>query len=141
MTIVQLAIQYGPAIKSVIDAAISNEDLAAKVKEVAAPLAKVLEDLGSKLFPKANPALHLVGGVLAAFDPNTTKWLQGALNNVLSPSPNLVVDGIYGPATRAAVEKFQKDHGLVTDGIAGAITQAALGALLTKGQTKPAAVA
>jgi len=141
LVIIQLAIQYGPAIKEIIDAAISNDDLAAKVKTVAAPLVGFLEGLGAKLFPKAAPALHLVGGVLAAFDPNTTKWLQGALNNVLSPSPNLVVDGIYGPRTRAAVEQFQKDHGLVIDGIAGAITQAALGALLTKDQTKPAAVA
>ena len=141
LSLIQLAIQYGPAIKGVIDAAISNEDIAAKVKEVAAPLVQFLEGIGAKLFPKANPTLHLVGGVLAAFDPDTTKWLQGALNNVLSPSPNLVVDGLYGPRTAAAVQQFQKDHGLVVDGLAGVITQAALAALLTKSQTKPAAVA
>lgn len=39
---------------------------------------------------------------------------------------NLVVDGIYGPATTAAAIAFQKGHGLTPDGIVGPITWAAL---------------
>ncbi|MFT8640080.1 peptidoglycan-binding protein [Bifidobacterium sp.] len=38
----------------------------------------------------------------------------------------LVVDGSYGPATRAAVANFQKTHGLTVDGYAGPATQAKL---------------
>lgn len=138
LTIMQLAIQYGPLIKDAIDSAWSNDDLATKVKKIAGPLAPIIEQIGAKLFPKAAKELHIVGGVVAAFDPNVTKWLQGAMNSVNTPSPNLVVDGIYGARTRAAVEQLQKQLGLVVDGLAGTITRAALDALLAKQQTKPA---
>jgi len=36
------------------------------------------------------------------------------------------VDGLNGPATKAAVQSFQKDSGLVVDGITGKLTTAAL---------------
>lgn len=40
----------------------------------------------------------------------------------------LVIDGIDGPVTRAAISEFQRRHGgLVVDGIAGPATRAALG--------------
>jgi murein L,D-transpeptidase YcbB/YkuD len=132
LTILQLAIQYGPAVKAVIDAAMSNDDLLSKLKQVAAPLVPLLEQAGSKMFPNAAPALHAVGAALAAFDPNTTKWLQGALNSLVTPSPNLVVDGIYGPRTAKAVTDLQTQMGLRVDGIAGMITQAAIQAALGK---------
>lgn len=38
----------------------------------------------------------------------------------------LAVDGVPGPATRAATEAFQRDHRLTVDGIAGRQTHAAL---------------
>lgn len=38
----------------------------------------------------------------------------------------LVVDGIFGPRTTAAVKSFQRSHGLVADGIVGKKTWAAL---------------
>lgn len=38
----------------------------------------------------------------------------------------LTADGIFGPATQAAVRAFQREQGLVIDGIAGRKTQAAL---------------
>ena len=37
------------------------------------------------------------------------------------------VDGIYGAATKAAVEKFQRKNGLTVDGVAGPKTLAAMG--------------
>jgi peptidoglycan hydrolase-like protein with peptidoglycan-binding domain len=132
LTLIQLAIKYGPIIKEVIDVASSNEDLIARVKRVAAPLIPFLEDIGAKLFPKASPSLHIVGGILSAFDPNLTKWLQGSINTLVTPSPNLAVDGLYGPQTRAAVEKIQKQLNLLVDGIAGSITQAAIQSALAK---------
>jgi peptidoglycan hydrolase-like protein with peptidoglycan-binding domain len=39
----------------------------------------------------------------------------------------LVVDGIFGPKTLAAVKRFQQGHGLVVDGIVGPRTWGALG--------------
>jgi peptidoglycan hydrolase-like protein with peptidoglycan-binding domain len=36
------------------------------------------------------------------------------------------IDGIYGAKTRAAVKRFQQDHGLIADGIVGSVTNAVL---------------
>ena len=69
---------------------------------------------------------------VAAFDPDVTKWLQGSLNVLLDPSPNLVVDGRYGTMTRNAVEQLQTKLGLRVDGWAGEITKAAIAAALAK---------
>ena len=51
--------------------------------------------------------------------------LQRELNAALG-GPKLVVDGDFGPRTKAAVEAFQREHGLEVDGIVGPQTEAAL---------------
>ncbi len=53
------------------------------------------------------------------------KCLQEKLN-VLYNQPPLVIDGIFGSKTKAAVITFQKDNSLVQDGIVGPLTRAAL---------------
>ena len=135
LSIIQLAIQYGPIVKRIIDEATSNDGLVAKLEAEAKPVGDLILAAGSALFPKAKPALQIVGGAIAAFDPNTTKWLQGALNVIMPHEginlPPLVVDGRYGPKTKAAVEALQTELGLAVDGIAGNITQAAIQGLLT----------
>ena len=59
--IIQLALKYGPLVKEAIDLASSNGDLVTRIKQVAAPLAGLLESIGASLFPKAAPAIHIVG--------------------------------------------------------------------------------
>lgn len=46
----------------------------------------------------------------------------GAIQKIL----NLTQDDNFGPQTEAAVQKFQKDHGLTPDGFVGSLTLAAL---------------
>jgi len=52
------------------------------------------------------------------------RWLQAALNRALDVG--LVVDGLTGRKTRAAVRRLQSEEGLTVDGIAGRRTLAAL---------------
>lgn len=50
--------------------------------------------------------------------------IQGRLNNLGFDCGK--VDGIIGPKTKAAIKRFQEQHGLIVDGIAGPKTQAKL---------------
>lgn len=54
------------------------------------------------------------------------KKLQQALISAGYDIGSSGVDGSYGPATQAAVTKYQKDKGLTVDGVAGRQTQGAL---------------
>jgi peptidoglycan hydrolase-like protein with peptidoglycan-binding domain len=83
--------------------------------------------LREKLFPQV--AEDKVSDALASsLDANGTKWVQAALNMI--DGAKLDVDGKYGPVTRAAVENFQRSHGLTVDGWAGVNTNNALRAEL-----------
>jgi D-alanyl-D-alanine carboxypeptidase (penicillin-binding protein 5/6) len=53
--------------------------------------------------------------------------LQRALNARLNPSPELDVDGDYGPATQAAITRFQRANSLSPTGVADPATRQALG--------------
>ncbi|TVQ54140.1 MAG: DUF3380 domain-containing protein [Rhodobacteraceae bacterium] len=65
--------------------------------------------------PAAQSAVPLTVGARGG----EVRRLQTALN---AAGARLVVDGDFGPATRAAVLAFQTDQGLVRDGIAGPAT-------------------
>jgi peptidoglycan hydrolase-like protein with peptidoglycan-binding domain len=52
--------------------------------------------------------------------------LQTLLNFVGAAQPPLVLDGIFGPKTKAAVLKFQQTTGLSADGIVGPLSTQAL---------------
>lgn len=53
--------------------------------------------------------------------------VQAKLNVLLSPSPNLVTDGVFGMKTSQAVKLFQQRKGMSADGVVGPKTAAALG--------------
>jgi peptidoglycan hydrolase-like protein with peptidoglycan-binding domain len=61
--------------------------------------------------------LHNAGALQAAF-------------NALGANPQLTVDHSYGRETRRAVEAFQQAVGLIIDGLAGPATWAAINANL-----------
>ncbi len=57
--------------------------------------------------------------------------LQRTINSRLDPSPQLAIDGDFGPATQAAVLRFQSTHGLGESGVVDAATWQSLGTLVT----------
>lgn len=59
--------------------------------------------------------------------------LQSKLNAMVSPPPNLKVDGMFGMKTAQAVRAFQQRRGLTVDAIVGPQTSAALGLGATPG--------
>lgn len=135
LTIIQLVAEFLPAVESIIKVSRTNGDLVSKIRALSPALATLLEGVGSVFFPKADPTIHIVGGVIAAFDPDTTKWLQGSLNVILAKEPGyvpLVVDGLYGDLTKAAVAQLQTKWGLKVDGLAGQVTKAAIDAFFAK---------
>ncbi len=64
--------------------------------------------------------------------------LQRTLNARSQPSPNLSVDGDFGPGTEAAVKAFQTAKGLEASGIVGPETFKALGPLVFADDPVPA---
>lgn len=132
--IITEVVTWAPTVKALWDEATSNDSFLAKVEKLSPTLGSIIQTVGADLFPNASATLQKIGAVVASFDPNTTKWLQSSINTVLGTalSPPLVVDGIYGPKTIAAVQQIQTKLGLTVDGIAGQITQGALQAVLSK---------
>lgn len=126
-TILGYGIKYGPLLLDAWAEAVSNDSLIDKVKKIAPPLVPLLEQVGAAAYPSAAPALHIVAGIIASFSPDAM-WLQNSLNIYLGSdlAEPLVVDGIVGPKTKAAVKQAQAKLGLVVDGLAGKLTAAGL---------------
>lgn len=123
---IPLILKYAEPVKEILDVAASNQEVVDKIKALSKPVFNILTEIGAKLFPDSADAIHVVGGAIASYDPNITKWVQGSCNEILQLSPALDVDGIYGPKTRDAVKKLQEKFGLKPDGLAGRLTQAAI---------------
>lgn len=66
------------------------------------------------------------GGVRHDHAPPSLEWVQLELNALgFAPTP-LIVDGLDGNSTRAAIEAFQRRAGISVDGVAGPQTVAAI---------------
>jgi hypothetical protein len=136
LTLISTAVQVAGSVKELLDkGGVTPQSL-----EKAAPqIVPQLASLGASLFPKVAPGMQAVAAASATFDPNVTKWLQASLNKLLTPSPNLEVDGVYGSKTQEAVEAAQKMLGVPVDAWAGEITQGAIQAALAKAALAKAA--
>ena len=82
----------------------------------------LLTQLGTSTFPGLPPDTAATAAA-TTLDVNGVKWTQMALNLL---NGSLEIDGVYGPATRAAVTKFQSANNLEADGWAGTKTTDAL---------------
>ncbi|HEV2998294.1 MAG TPA: peptidoglycan-binding protein, partial [Solirubrobacteraceae bacterium] len=86
------------------------------------------------------------GGPLTAPEPPTTQEHTIAVTpgsggrqvRLLQQALGIPVDGLYGPATEAAVRSFQAAHGLTPDGVVGPATSAALAGRQTLAAVLPA---
>jgi peptidoglycan hydrolase-like protein with peptidoglycan-binding domain len=72
---------------------------------------------------EAGPDYELQGEVSRS-SSTYIRWVQQSLNQI--QGSGLIVDGVKGPKTTAAVKQFQQGRGLTADGIVGPITEAAL---------------
>jgi peptidoglycan hydrolase-like protein with peptidoglycan-binding domain len=86
----------------------------------------LLTQLGTSTFPGLPPGTAATAAA-TTLDVNGVKWTQTALSLL---NGSLEIDGVYGPATKAAVTKFQSANNLEADGWAGAQTTDALRAAL-----------
>lgn len=88
-----------------------------EMKLIAPKAMPLIRQLAEELSPELAKQLKEGG---KDFD---VKWLQDSLKKL---GYKVTVDGDYGPATKAAVTEFQKDHDLDPDGWAGVQTSAAI---------------
>lgn len=75
---------------------------------------QIAEGLIPALLPQGEQWVTQALGAALAYDPNTVKWVQGALNSFLHT--NLTVDGIWGPKTKAAVLQAESQLGIAPNG-------------------------
>lgn len=116
----------GNSLKTILDSSTTNEGILKGIKELAPKFMPMLESIGAAMFPKADKAIHAIGGIIASFDQNRVRWLQQSVNTLLPDEDDIAVDGIFGPQSLAAVEKCQALLGLKVDGLPGKITQLAI---------------
>ena len=88
-------------------------------------------DRGTKAAAKAT--LLTVGD-----NGKTVEDLQRTLNARLKPSPELAIDGNFGPNTQAALRQFQNERHLAVTGITDPATWKALGPLVSEDAPQPA---
>lgn len=142
--LVPLLIQYGPQIQqaaqSIWATATSNEDFMVKFEKALPQAAAVANQVAKVFFPNSAPAVGQVAATVLTWNKQFVTYVQKACNlaaekGLITLAAPLAVDGIYGPATHAAVKQLQEHLGLNPDGIFGKLTQAAVAKLNLPGLT------
>jgi lysozyme family protein len=110
-TIGKVTFDHGP-IEPVVDKQLGCAGLILAIMALDPTVKFDVAPLNKPDLPPAPPALDAA-------------WLQASLNK-LGATPILAVDGIYGAGTRGAVRAFQASKGLIVDGLVGPATIAAL---------------
>lgn len=75
----------------------------------------------------AGPVLKRKRVSVRASSGGRTRSRSGGGVSALQRKVGVSADGAFGPATEAAVKRWQASHGLVADGVAGPATRAAMG--------------
>ena len=110
------------------------------------PIVNELASIGGALFPSLDPTLHAAAAALLAAESHTGAgaWVQAALNIAqtagvvqftgtgASGNTPLIVDGIWGPHSQAALKAFQAAMKLPVTGMYADAEFSALQALLAK---------
>src|SRR6516225_5766244 len=101
-----------------------------------APAGQAPSDICTATSPPAGqdvPVNSKVGIVASAPDTISVNasgsWVMLAQTDLNRANAGIATDGSFGPATQAAAEHFQGNHGLTQDGIVGPNTWKALGSL------------
>ena len=124
------------SIANIVNEAISNDDIATKLKKETPLVVGALAEYGAVFFPQVKVPLQIVAAAMTTYDPSVNKWIQNLLNSqsvaLGLPNPNLVVDGFYGQKTMEAARALQAKLGLPVDGWFGLASQNALAAVMAK---------
>lgn len=128
MGIVELA----PKIKAIWD---GSGGFAKILALFTSPQLQGLAQLGAQLFPDASKSVQQVLAAIHLGYPDSTKWVQQALNagqtlGYIHFGDPLVVDGKFGPKTMAAVVALQNKLGIHANGAVTEVEYAALNLLL-----------
>ncbi len=95
------------------------------------PELRSLEQIGAAMFPQADKAVQKVLAAIHLGYPDSTKWVQHALNagqilGFIHFGKPLALDGLFGPLTMAAVAALQTKLGVK---VTSAVTDAEYKAL------------
>ncbi|MGE0716062.1 MAG: N-acetylmuramoyl-L-alanine amidase [Alphaproteobacteria bacterium] len=80
-----------------------------------------------RIMTGAAPPPIVIPAADAAGRPTLRRGARGDLVKLAQAKLGIAADGVFGPATEAALRSFQRDKGLVPDGILGPKTWALLG--------------
>ena len=99
--------------------------IAGELTSAAPAVLKTIDDWAAQMFPAVESAARRVLGAIHMWAPESTQWVQKSLNTIQSTGlihfgDPLVVDGIFGNKTFAAVVVLQTKLGLK---ITGAVQQ------------------
>lgn len=98
----------------------SLEGIVGTIQKNAPAVIDIFSKIGADLFPNLKPGEQQAAASVR-LDAELVKRIQTKLNE---GGATLQVDGLYGPATKAAVKGYQVKNGLEPDGWAGPLTQA-----------------